>query len=215
MITSESLVRIVADDRERVGGVIACLQKRNDVALTVERLAVGDFLVEDGFVAERKTIRDFAISIVDGRWFKQTAAMAAGQRKALVVLEGKIAQGDEVRISRESLQGALITATVFFGVPVIRAMDAEETSRLLVCLGRQASRFAHGALPRSGYRPKGKRARQSFILQGLPGVGPERAKRLLDHFGSIAQIVATPVAELAAVPGIGEATATRIRWALD
>jgi ERCC4-type nuclease len=94
-------------------------------------------------------------------------------------------------------------------------MDAEETSRLLVCLGRQASRFAHGALPRSGYRPKGKRARQSFILQGLPGVGPERAKRLLDHFGSIAQIVATPVAELAAVPGIGEATATRIRWALD
>lgn len=187
MVKPAMPVRIVADDRERGGGVIDCL-RREDVAVTVERLGVGDYLVEAGFVVERKTIHDFAVSVIDGRWFRQSAAMASGWRRSVVVLEGRISAGSELSISRDALQGALITATVFFGVPVLRSLDPEETSRLLVYLGRQANRFANGSLSRSGYRPKGKRARQSFILQGLPGVGPERADKLIDHFGSVARV---------------------------
>lgn len=85
----------------------------------------------------------------------------------------------------------------------------------MVYLGRQARRFASGSLPRPGYRPKGKRARQLFILQGLPGLGPGRAGRLLDRFGSIQAIINASLEDLAGVAGIGDKTAASIRWSLE
>ncbi len=212
---NHAAVRIVADDRENAGGVIAELRGRaNEVTLEVRRLRLGDFLVEGNFAVERKTLRDFAASVIDARWFKQAGALAAGARRGVIVLEGPPRATGELGVSRDALQGALITVSVFYGLAVLRAGDAAETARLLVYLGRQARRFAHGALPRPGYRPKGKRARQLFVLQGLPGVGPGRAERLLARFGSVQNVAQASAEELAAIDGIGESTAAKIRWAV-
>lgn len=208
-------IRIVADDRETAGGVIAELRGREEVALEVRRLPVGDFIIEARFAVERKTLADFAQSVIDARLFKQAAALAQGTQRGVLILEGSASDAAGLGISRESLQGALITVSVFYGLAVIRARDAAETARLLVYLGRQAQRFARGAFPRHGSRPKGRRARQLFVLQGLPGVGPERAARLLDRFGSVQAVAAASGPELAAVDGIGDTTAERIRWALE
>jgi DNA excision repair protein ERCC-4 len=211
----ETTVRIVADDRENAGGVISELRGKADVEVEVKRLTVGDFLVGDRFVVERKTLVDFAQSVIDARLFKQAAALGNGARRGVLILEGS---GNDLRasaMSRESLQGALITVSVFFGLAVLRALDAAETARLIVYLARQSRRFTNGALPRPGYRPRGKRARQLFVLQGLPGVGPGRAARLLDFFGSVERVAIASAAELAAIDGIGETTATKIRWALE
>ena len=208
-------IRIVADDRENAGGVIAELQRLAGVSVDVQRLKVGDFLVAGSFAVERKTLRDFAQSVIDGRLFTQAAALAQGPRRGILVLEGTAGELSASKMSRESLQGALITVSVFFGLAVLRARDAAETARLLVYLSRQAERLAQGALPRPGYRPKGKRARQLFILQGLPGIGPGRAARLLDHFGSVRGVALASPAELAMIDGIGETTADKIGWALE
>lgn len=208
-------LRIVADDRERGGGVIAELQARSDVVLEITRLGVGDYHVGESIVVERKTVRDFAVSIVDTRLFKQAGAMVAGPRPGVIMLEGSAAAANEVGVSREALQGALLTVSVFYGLPILRSRDAAETARLLVYLGRQAQRCAQGGLPRPGYRPKGKRARQLFVLQGLPGIGPGRAERLLARFGSVAEVVNASAAALASADGIGPTIASRIRWALD
>lgn len=210
-----ALIRVVADDRETAGGVIAELQGRAEVALEVRRLPVGDFMVEERFAVERKTLADFAQSVIDARLFKQAAALAQGTQRGVLILEGTASASAELGVSRESMQGALITVSVFYGLAVLRARDAAETARLIVYLGRQAQRFARGALPRPGYRPKGRRARQLYVLQGLPGVGPERAARLLDRFGSVQAVASASPADLATVDGIGESTAARMRWALE
>ena len=63
--------------------------------------------------------------------------------------------------------------------------------------------------------PKGKRKQQLFILQGLPGVGSERAARLLDAFGSVEAVVTATIKELQSVEGIGENIANRIKWAVS
>jgi DNA excision repair protein ERCC-4 len=190
------VIRVVADDRENAGGAIEVLQSMPEVRLTVRRLPAGDFLVEENFLIERKTLRDFAASVIDARLFKQAAALATGTHRGVVVLEGTPAAAAELGVSRESLQGALITVSVFYGLAVLRTRDATETARLLVYLGRQARHCVRGALRRASYRPKGKRARQLFMLQGLPGVGPERAARLLDHFGSVKNVAQAPAGEL-------------------
>ncbi len=214
MATTAGSIRIVADDRENAGGVIAELQARTDVTLVVRRLATGDFVVEDRFAVERKTLPDFAVSIIDGRLFKQAAALASDRRQGVLVLEGA-GPTAESGVSREALQGALITVAVFFGLAVLRARDAAETAQLLVYLGGQSRRYARGGLPRPGYRPKGRRARQLFVLQGLPGIGPERAARLLEHFGSVSAVFTASAEALTAVAGIGPAVAGRIRWLLE
>lgn len=62
----------------------------------------------------------------------------------------------------------------------------------------------------AGHRPKRLRRRQLFVLQGLPGVGPERAAALLQACGSVAGVFAANEEALADVPGIGPRTAALI-----
>lgn len=66
-----------------------------------------------------------------------------------------------------------------------------------------------------GYRPRGKRARQLFILQGLPGIGPAKARRLLERFGSVEAIVNARPDELQSVEGIGNRLAEKLRWSVE
>ena len=209
-------LRIIVDDRERADGkVLASLVARDDVTVEIARLEVGDYRVERRVAVERKTIADFAASLIDGRLFQQAAALALAPERAVLTLEGREQEWRATGVRREALQGALITIGVFFGVAVLHSDAPEETARLLVYLGRQAQRAAQGGLPRPGYRPKGKRARQLFLLQGLPGVGPERAARLLERFGSVQAVVAASADDLATVVGIGEKTAAKMRWAVQ
>jgi len=215
-VVESSPLRIVVDDRERSDGrVLAALAARGDVRVEIARLAVGDYRVERRVVVERKSAADFAASLIDGRLFQQTAALALARERAVLVLEGRDQDWGDTGVRREALQGALITIGVFFGVAVLRSDGSEETARLLVYLGRQARRAAQGGLPRPGYRPKGRRARQLFFLQGFPGVGPARAARLLERFGSVEAVVTASADDLASVDGIGKKTAARMRWAVQ
>ena len=116
---------------------------------------------------------------------------------------------------RDAIQGALIALTVYLGLPLLRAVDGDETARLIRYTAIQGRAQAIGAVPRPGQRPRGKRRTQNHILQGLPGIGPERARRLLDRFGSVEAVITASAEELACVDGIGERTANAIRWAVE
>lgn len=52
--------------------------------------------------------------------------------------------------------------------------------------------------------------RQQFVVEGLPNVSAILAKRLLDHFGSVAAIVNASEEELQEVSGIGKNIAADI-----
>jgi ERCC4-type nuclease len=213
---NDAPVHILADDREKAGGqVLAALAARDDATVDIARLEAGDYQIERCVIVERKTAADFAASLIDGRLFQQATALASAPERAVLVLEGGEQDWRDTGVRREALQGALITLGVFYGLAVLRSDGPEETARLLVYLARQARRSAQGGLPRPGYRPKGKRARQLFLLQGLPGVGPERAARLLERFGSVQAIMTASADDLATVDGIGKKTAAKMRRIIE
>ena len=62
------------------------------------------------------------------------------------------------------------------------------------------------------FRPRLKtsRSRKLYILQGLPGVGPARAKALLEHFGSVLRVFNASADELSEVNGFGKVLSDRI-----
>lgn len=204
-------IEIVADDRERAGGVWPFLEALPGVRLTVARLPLGDYLVGRRILFERKRLSDFAASLADGRLFRQAYRLVHHDLPGVLIIEGGAAELAPSGMRREALQGALITLSVFLGLPVLRALQPEETARLMLYTARQLDRFGKGAFPRHGKRPAGKRRSQLFVLQGLPGVGPERARRLLEAFGSVEAVMSAEPAKLGRVPGIGLHLAARIR----
>jgi ERCC4-type nuclease len=214
-VKASDLVSIVIDDRESDSGVAEILGARADVEVRIERLPLGDYLVEDFLLVERKTLTDLVASIKDGRLFGQGCRLAGADVWAAVVLEGTGRDLAECGMRREAIQGALITLTLFLGLPLLRSQGPEETARLMLYAAHQARTVATGALPRRGRRPRGKYRIQSRVLQGLPGIGPERARRLLERFGSLEAVMAAGVDELASVRGIGTGTAQAIRWAVE
>ncbi|MBC2716594.1 MAG: nuclease [Desulfobacteraceae bacterium] len=208
-------ITIVADDRERQSRVIKYLSEMPDVAVEIARLSTGDYLADNRIVFERKTLNDFAMSIIDGRLFKQAARLANNRYKPVVILEGTGRDLSVNGIRREAMQGALISISLIYGIPVLRAMDSYETASLIRYAAFQIRSITGGGFSnRAGYQPKTKSKRQLFILQGLPGIGPKKAKKLLDMFGSVERIIAASVEEIQIVDGISNRLAEKIKWAV-
>ena len=180
-------------------------------SVSVETLRVGDFLINGQWVFERKTLADLCGSLVDGRLFKQAVGLLQSEYHPVYILEGSSADLKKAGVRRESVQGALITLSVFFGLPVLRSLSPEETVRLMRYTVSQGVRFAEGGVQRFGYRPKGKKARQLYVLQGLPTIGKKRANALLEYFGGIEAVMCADENELAEVDGIGAPIAEKIR----
>jgi len=204
-------INVIADDREGKAEVTASLLATKDVNVRIDRLPLGDYMINNHLLFERKTLKDFAASIIDGRLFDQMIRLANSKYRGILILEGTGRDIAASGIRREAMQGALISTTLILGIPVLRSKEPNETARLMIYAARQIKSIAAGGFQRHGYRPKNKRKRQLFILQGLPGVGREKAVRLLDNFGSVEAVITADRHELQAVEGIGKKIADGIR----
>ncbi|MFZ2655061.1 MAG: ERCC4 domain-containing protein [Victivallales bacterium] len=141
-------IQIIADDREQKGGVIEALKSMQEVSLEIKRIPVGDYLVDKRFVFERKTLQDFSISIVQGRLFSQAQNLAKYDCHPVMILEGTSKDIAEYGVSREAVQGAIITISIIYGIPILRAKDSGETAKLMVQTAKQSVRTASGGIQR-------------------------------------------------------------------
>jgi ERCC4-type nuclease len=185
------------------------------VEVDIRRLSIGDYQIGNRVIVERKTLHDFAISIIDGRLFKQMLCLANSNSKGVLILEGTTGDTADIGITREAMQGALITVSLMIGIPVLRSKNPVETAKLMIFIARQIKSITNGGVLRHGYQPKGLRYRQRYILQGLPKVGRERADRLLDRFGSVEDVISADIDDLQTVDGIGKNIAEKIKWAVS
>ncbi|MBP7867834.1 MAG: nuclease [Acidobacteria bacterium] len=209
-----SPVSIVVDRREGRGGVFEAFLRMGGIDVSFGTLVTGDYRIDNRFLVERKTLPDLVQSILDGRLFRQAKNLANHEMRGVIILEGHASDLEGRLIRRESIQGAMIAVTVLLGVPVLRSRDPEETARLMLMMAHQADRTVSGGVLRHGRRPHRHRALQLHLLQGLPGIGPGKARGLLEVFGSVEAIVRADADALARSPGIGRTLARRIRWAL-
>ncbi len=93
--------------------------------------------------------------------------------------------------------------------PLEIAPDSE-ASQLLQRVRDEAHRFAI-----EHHRRRRGKAMTASLLDELPGVGPARKRRLLEHFGSPERLVAASREELEAVPGIPGKLARQIHRQLN
>jgi Fanconi anemia group M protein len=201
-------LRITIDDREPSGFAQAVAARWTPSA--VGRLPVGDVEVGSRVLVERKTVPDFVASLEDGRLFRQAAALTRACHRPLLVVEGTEAY-EVLGVAPEALRGVLLTLTVAFRLPMLRTSDAAETAECIVRIARHEARRA-ARLTRPRTPTPGRQA--LAVLASIPGVGDERARRLLNAFGSVAAVASASEQELRRVELVGEALARAIVGAL-
>ncbi len=208
----ENPVHVVVDDRERQSGVIEAFEQRT-CNLEIRRLPLGDYLADEDLLVERKTVTDFAISIIDGRLFRQASRMASNELRTCFILEGDLGDLDRLDITSRSFQGAVITVNLVFDQPVLRSQSPEETAWLVLTAARQLARREVRRPPRYLPKTKGLKQIRSHMLQAVPGIGPDKAVSILDRLGDIRTVANAAAEDLVTVPGIGPKMAQRITWA--
>jgi Fanconi anemia group M protein len=173
-------------------------------------LGTGDYLIDDEVLVERKTIGDFVASLVDGRLFPQAARLVHSRYRSLLLIEGP-RPPSMPDVHPNAVEGAVVSLAAMWRLPVLHSSEPQHSLLMLRLLADQATRSHQPVLRRFDRKPKRHASRRLFVLQGLPGVGPALASRLLDRFGSIERVVTAEESALADVRGIGTRKAALIR----
>lgn len=122
ILTYQFATRIAVDDREINSGVKTALKRKGTVDISIRRLPLGAYQVDDTLPVERKTLADFAISVRDGRLFPQVSRLARqNAMRACLILEGTPDRSLLLAIPKHAFQGALISVTLVFALPLLRS----------------------------------------------------------------------------------------------
>ena len=132
---SSNPCRIVVDHRE-LNTTIAATLRLQGVDVDVQTLQVGDFKIGDRVLIERKRVRDFIDSLLDGRLLDQAHRLIAAAPRPLLLIEGG-GLFSQRAVHNNSLMGALATLTIDLGLPVVTTQDGEETARFLIIAARR------------------------------------------------------------------------------
>lgn len=204
--------KIIIDSRESRSGIAQLLRKEG-VEVESAELEVGDFLLAEGVGIERKTAIDLIASILDRRIFSQAALMKATFARPYVMVEGDPFT-TRSQIEPAALIGALSWLSVIEGIQVISTKNEQHSAQMMATMHRHATDGLGYAIALRGAKPKDRRTQAAYLVEGLPGVGPIAAGKLLAAMGSPGAIFSASESMLREVHGVGGKTAAVIREVL-
>lgn len=204
---------VVADSRE-LGALATRELAKLGVVVRSETLQVGDFVLSDKVVVERKEVEDFASSIIDGRLFEQAARLKDAYSNPVIIVEGESLTGSG-RVRPEAMMGAYASILIDFGIPIVWTQKAADTAQLMFALARR-QQVQDRRSPRimTVEKPSTLTREQEFIVSSLPNIDNTRARRLLGYFHTVDRVFRASKEELMSVSGIGEKISEEIRRVL-
>jgi len=199
---------IFADSREP--DRIVEMLKSMGVEVQRKRLSVADYLITYSSYAiavERKDADDYVNSIADGRLFDQLYRLTRLYELSFICVIGNV---DFYRMRRDAFIGSIVSIALKSRGSVVPlwVKDEKDFCLVLKSLNRQVEGGRIKATPR--IVKKASIDDSVAMLMAIPGVGVEKAKKLLERFGSVFRVVNATIPELMRVEGIGEKQARRI-----
>lgn len=208
-------MKIIIDQRERNSQVISELISLN-ADIEVKHLSLADYIINDEIAIERKTVNDFVGSMINKRMLNQLSDLKKNYAKPLLLLEG-IAEDDIYKpsqhqnINENAIRGMILSISLDFGIPIIFTKDSRDTAKYLDLLAKRQDKPEKETSLVAKRKVFSLAEQQQIIIEGFPGVGPNLAKNVLKHFGSIKRALNADIKELTQVEKIGKKKAETIK----
>jgi Fanconi anemia group M protein len=209
----DEVVEVVVDQRELDSHIARDLSTREGLRTRLETLEVGDYVLSDRVVVERKTVTDFLDTLLgsDRSLFAQLKDAARHYARPVVIIEGG-GLYEERNVHPNAIRGALASMAVDFGASVMQTADEDGTADLLETIARREQESSDREV--SVHAEKSTKTlpeQQEYVVSSIAEVGPVTARALLHHFGSVEAVMTADEESLQAVDGVGAVTAERIR----
>ncbi|MDD5163275.1 MAG: DEAD/DEAH box helicase [Candidatus ainarchaeum sp.] len=203
---------IYADQREQSSEIAKKLSEKGCI-VREKQLEVGDYVLSDRCIVERKTVKDFLQSIIDGRLFTQLPAMTANYESPMIIVEGNYKDLFTLRnIHRNAIIGALTSIAVSYRTPVLFTENADETAEFLFITAKREQLNKYKSIRlRIGRKGMALPERQRFVIESLPNIGPETAVALLRKFKTIRNISNALGKDLQQLDNLGPKKARQIK----
>ncbi|MBI2125086.1 DEAD/DEAH box helicase [Candidatus Woesearchaeota archaeon] len=207
-ISPEQVVSVLADHREKNNRIVKELIDAG-VSVKTAQLTTADYVVSGKVGVELKKVPDFVASIIDGRILDQVRDLKNSFQKAVLIIEGEEDIYSVRNVHANAIRGMLASIVLDFHVPVLYTKNPQDTAALLAVMAkREQGKEIDFAL--HSLKPKSVREQQEFIVAAFPNIGTQTAKTLLEHFGSIKNLVNATEAQLTELKGIGDKTAQQL-----
>ncbi len=191
---------IIADTREKNSLLISELISLN-LNVQFQTLKVGDYLISN-IAIERKTLSDFISSILDKRIFRQLEELKQFP-KHMLMIEGinneSLSSSSNSNINPNAIRGFLLSILLNYNVPVLFTKDYKDSAKFLFLLANKTKKSS------LSIRPSKKLLNQQeqiqYIIEGFPGIGPVKSKKLLDEFKTLKGIINADYEDLKKILG--------------
>jgi Fanconi anemia group M protein len=204
---------IFADSRETNSSVVRELDTDDDVNVSIENnLEVGDYVVGNECVVERKDVVDFHDTLTGDRSiFEQVKNMSQNYDKAILLIEGGHGELYTKNIHPNAVRGVLASIVSDFNATIIESVNEEDTASILKQLAKREQDESESVVnPHGNKETSDVKSQQKYIVSSIEGIGPKTAEKLLSGFGSIYDIFNADIDELSDIDGIGDESAEKI-----
>ncbi|MFB6088856.1 MAG: ERCC4 domain-containing protein [Candidatus Aenigmatarchaeota archaeon] len=203
-------ILIFADNREFNSSVVKELA-RKDCIVKPHQLEVGDYLISERVVVERKTASDFLESIFDKRMFDQAKNLAGQFENPVILIEGK-GLYTKRNVHPNAVRGALSSLALDYKIPLMWSENEKDTAELIFWMAKREQ-----IEEKRNVSIRGKRGgltfeeKQEYLVSGLPSINSKISKRLLEHFKNPENVFTASEDELKNIKGIGKKMAKKLR----
>ena len=179
-----------------------------------EFLDIGDYLLPDSTIIERKTGPDFLHSIIDGRLWSQAGSLSQYKHPIIVIISKDLWKDmyfSKGRYIHKSYYGAVSTLLSSYNISVINFISEEDFVDFLDSLHKKILKEKPSSRPSPLVRKaKTIEERKENCLSMIEGISVNKAKLLLKEFKNIKTISEKSIKELESVKGIGKKLAENI-----
>ena len=99
------------------------------------------------------------------------------------------------RINSLAIRGFLLSIILNFKIPIIYTKDYADTAKFLIVLAKKPTKEQESGI-NDKPKPRDVKEQLQYILEGFPGIGPKTARKLLEEFGTLKEIINTPIEKL-------------------
>ncbi len=183
--------KIIADLHEK-NSLVASELVSLGINVDFQHLKVADYLV--GNVAiERKTVSDFISSMLDKRLLTQLEDMKQYEKR-LLIIEGIEEQelyndNNEKGLNSNAIRGMLLFTELEANCPIIFSKDYRDTARFLFLIARRQEKDRTPISLHAKKKNLSFQEQKQYILEAFPNIGPATAKKLLEKFKTINNII--------------------------